>query len=164
MRVHVWTIRHVRTNFVWGENRCSRCGGQYQCGCNHCVRPQQEGWMNTTLPLLPLPTALLYCMLMVRARFCPTLPRELLVRIINDAWCPAVREEPLRDTLIRTPCCGFLFHLHCLVFRKVARGTSECSICKRRMPNSTEVGHGSVSTWQVRDAHYQIGRVSKANK
>src|SRR6185295_14868301 len=150
-----WNVCHVETRYEWAA-RCRRCMYFYCCGCDACTAVDADAWrrIQDAIPKAdsyPTPIAVWYCMLLVRKRLCPTLPRDLLATILRWAWADDVRTLPLAAPVWRLPCCGMTYHSHCMVIASASEGSIWCAGCKVHVMN-LEQGDAQT-TYQVRTRH-----------
>jgi hypothetical protein len=74
-----------------------------------------------------------FIMLLIRQRLVPTLPRDILMMILNEAWKKTEEMHELECPLSTLLVCGHVFHWHCLEhwFTKIVVNHG-CPLCNRQ--------------------------------
>lgn len=152
----------MTTQWVWREVKDDRCNGRnYNCSicrkslngsCLDCLlRPQstkreqhKDQW---------------FTLLLIRQRYVPLLPRDLVMDILNFAWRKTRREHKLYCPWWIVPACGHTFHFHCL-----ERWTMKRPCCpldsEPLFPSDAKPEHMQTeASWTK--AHTQIVRLHK---
>lgn len=100
---------------------------------------------------------MLFALLLVRQRYIPTLPRDIVKHILNLAWREHKRWHKLECTWHILPTCGHIYHSHCL-----ERWLRKRSICP--LDSYAVDGEDMKPEYMVMEAiwaegHLQIDRV-----